>query len=238
MKVLLIIPAYNEEECIVQVVDNLIKVYPEYDYVIVNDGSKDRTSEICHQRGYEVIDLPVNLGLAGAFQTGMRYAYEMGYEAALQFDADGQHKPEYIKPMLETLEKGYDIVIGSRFVTEKKPATMRMLGSNLISFAIRLTTGKKLNDPTSGMRMYNKSMIKEFADSLNYGPEPDTISYLIKQGVRVGECQVHMDERMAGSSYLTIMKSMYYMVRMLLSILVVQDFRRRDKKFVVVDKGR
>ena len=224
---LVIIPAYNEEENIVRVVENLKNNYPMYDYVIINDGSSDDTARICRKKGYELVDLAVNLGLAGAFQTGLKYAWRKGYEYAIQFDADGQHRAEYIASMLDKIREGYDIVIGSRFVTEKKPRSMRMLGSNLISVATRLTTGKKVKDPTSGMRMFNKKMIAEFALNLNYGPEPDTISYLLKQGATIAEVQVSMDERIAGESYLNISKSVMYMLRMLLSILFIQNFRKR-----------
>ena len=224
---LVIIPAFNEEENICQVVTNLIEKYPQYDYVIINDGSMDRTSEIAHSLGYEIIDLPINLGLAGAFQTGMRYADRKKYKYAIQLDADGQHLPEYIAPMLEKIQEGYDLVIGSRFVTEKKPHSLRMIGSRLIAVATRLTTGKKVKDPTSGMRMFNKKMIAEFALNLNYGPEPDTISYLRKQGATSAEVQVEMDERIAGESYLNITKSIMYMLRMLMSILLIQNFRKR-----------
>lgn len=227
MKCLIIIPAYNESESIERVVDNLRENYPQYDYVVINDGSADQTAEICRKRGYELIDLPVNLGLAGAFQTGLKYAYRRGYDFALQFDGDGQHRPEYIAPMLEKMQEGYDIVIGSRFVTEKKPRSLRMLGSNLISIATRLTTGKKVKDPTSGMRIFNRKMIGEFALNMNYGPEPDTISYLLKQGATIAEVQVKMDERQAGESYLNLTRSMMYMLRMLVSILLIQNFRKR-----------
>ena len=227
MSCLVIISAYNEEENIVRVVENLRTNYPMFDYVVINDGSLDATARICRKKGYELIDLPVNLGLAGAFQTGLKYAYRKGYDYAMQFDADGQHRAEYIGPMLEKIEEGYDIVIGSRFVTEKKPHSMRMIGSRLIAAAIRLTTGKKVKDPTSGMRMFNKKMIAEFALNLNYGPEPDTISYLLKQGATIAEVQVQMDERIAGESYLNITKSMMYMMRMLMSILFIQNFRKR-----------
>ncbi len=168
-QLLIIIPAYNEEANIERVVENIRGHYPEYDYVVINDGSRDHTSEICHRHNYEIIDLPINLGLAGAFQTGMRYADRKGYRYAIQLDADGQHLPEYITPMLQKMEEGYDMVIASRFVTEKKPKTMRMLGSNLIAFAIRLTTGQKIADPTSGMRLFNREMIREFATNINYG---------------------------------------------------------------------
>ena len=151
-KLLIVIPAHNEEANIVQVVEELTTDYPQYDYVVVNDGSRDKTAAICRARGYRLIDLPVNLGLAGAFQTGLRFAAENGYDCAMQLDADGQHKPQYIEAMLHELEQGSDIVIGSRFLTVKKPKTLRMLGSYIISWSIRLTTGRAICDPTSGMR--------------------------------------------------------------------------------------
>ena len=229
MKCLVIIPAYNEEENIVRVVENLKNNYPMYDYIVINDGSSDSTAKICRKNGYELVDLPVNLGLAGAFQTGLKYAYRNGYDYAIQFDADGQHRPEFIGPMLDKIQEGYDIVIGSRFVTEKKPHSLRMLGSNLISMAMKLTTGRRVKDPTSGMRMFNKKMIAEFALNMNYGPEPDTVSYLLKQGATIAEVQVEMDERIAGESYLNLTKSMMYMLRMMISILFIQNFRKRSK---------
>ena len=226
-KLLMIIPAYNEEESIASVVDNIKAKFPQYDYLVVNDGSKDSTAEVCKKNGYNFVSHPVNLGLAGAFQTGMKYAYKHGYDYAIQIDADGQHDPAYIASMMEKAEEGYDIVIGSRFVTEKKPHSMRMLGSNLISLAIRIMSGQKVKDPTSGMRLYGKSVLKEFASNINYSPEPDTISFLIEKGVKVAEVQVSMEDRIAGQSYLTITRSMSYMARVLISIVVMQKFRKR-----------
>lgn len=222
------IPAYNEELNIERVVNNLIENYPQYDYVVINDGSKDDTAKICREKGFHLIDLPINLGLSGAVQAGMRYAWQNGYDAAIQIDGDGQHRPEFIEKLAEELDKdNAQIVIGSRFVTQKKPYSLRMLGSNVISAFIKLSTGFRLNDPTSGMRMFNRDIIKEFALNINYGPEPDTISYLIKKGVRVKEVQVQMDERVAGESYLNITRSMKYMILMSFSILFIQGFRKR-----------
>ena len=230
LKLLIVIPAYNEEESIVPVVENLIQNYPQFDYVVVNDGSRDRTAQICREHDFRLLDLPINLGLSGAFQTGVRFAIENDYDCAIQLDADGQHLPEYIQPMLDLLEGGADIVIGSRFVSAKKPRSLRMVGSYLISWAIRLTTGQAICDPTSGMRMFNRRMLEEFAQNLNYAPEPDTISYLIKNGAVVKELQVEMAERIAGSSYLNFSRSIEYMVKMGLSILLIQWFRKRDKQ--------
>lgn len=225
--ILLVIPSYNEEENIETVVGELERDFPELDYLVVNDGSTDGTARICREKGYRLLDLPVNLGLAGCFQAGMKYAYEKGYASAIQFDGDGQHRPEYIGAMKAKMDEGYDIVIGSRFVDKPKDFSMRMLGSRLIGGAIRLTTGTRIADPTSGMRMFNREMIKEFALRLNYGPEPDTISFLIKQGARVAEVPVEIAERLAGESYLKPLVAAKYMLRMLISILFIQNFRKR-----------
>lgn len=225
-KVLVIIPAYNEEANIETVVDELKLDYPQLDYVVVNDGSRDRTAEICRERGYNLLDLPVNLGLAGCFQAGMKYAYRKGYLYAIQFDGDGQHRPEYIDSMREKMEEGYDIVIGSRFIHERRGWSLRMMGSRLIGAAICLTTGVKVADPTSGMRMFNREMIREFALNLNYGPEPDTVSYLLKQGAHVAEVPVYIAERTGGESYLRPAEAVRYMARMLISILLIQNFRK------------
>lgn len=227
-KLVLIIPAYNEDANIERVVDNLIVDYPGQDYIVINDGSEDRTAEICRKKGYSFVDYPVNLGLAGAFQGGMKYAYRMDYDYALQYDGDGQHDPKYIADLLQTAEQEQcDIVIGSRFVSEKKPKSMRMLGSRLISACIRLTTGKWINDPTSGMRLFNRRMIEVLANQVNFGPEPDTIAFLMRCGAKIKEVQVTMQERIAGESYLKASVAIKYMVRMCMSILIVQWFRKK-----------
>lgn len=174
-----------------------------------------------------MLNLPVNLGLAGAFQAGLKYAYTKGYSYVIQFDADGQHRPEFIEPMLNRIKEGYDIVIGSRFINQKKEKSLRMIGSKMLTVAIKITTGKRVADPTSGMRMFSRKMIKEFAQNLNYGPEPDTVSYLLKNGAEISEVSVNMDERVAGESYLNLTNAAKYMVKMLISILFVQNFRKR-----------
>ena len=217
-EVLLIIPAFNEEENIVRVVDELINNHSNLDYVIINDGSLDNTSEICHSRGYNIIDHPENRGLAAAFHTGMKYARDNGYSYCVQFDGDGQHRAEFVVPMREKMSEGYDIVIASRFVNAAKPLTMRMLGSNLIELAIRRKTGVDIKDPTSGMRMYSRKLIETFAGGLELPPEPSTLSYLIKQGAKVAEIPAVMDERIGGESYLTPMAAAKYMYKMLKTI--------------------
>lgn len=238
-EILVVIPAFNEEANIKTVVSELEAHYPELDYIVVNDGSTDGTARLCREAGFNLLDLPVNLGLAGCFQAGMKYAYDKGYTAAIQFDGDGQHRPEYIVQMKDKMDEGYDIVIGSRFFGQTKgfsaakspsPAKggrLRMIGSRMIALAIALTTGVRITDPTSGMRMFSRPMIREFARELNYGPEPDTISYLLKQGARIAEIPVAIEERTAGESYLKPTVAVRYMIRMLLSILLVQNFRKR-----------
>lgn len=229
MKLLIIIPAYNEELNIDNTVSALLSKYSDADYVVINDGSEDGTSDLCHKKGYPVLDLPINLGLAGAFQTGMQYAYENGYEAVLQFDGDGQHDASFISKMIEIIQTGdYDIVIGSRFVTGTKNKTLRMLGSRMITGAIKISTGTTINDPTSGMRLYGKNVIKQYANNMNYGPEPDTLAYLVRSGAKIVEVQVIMHNRTAGRSYLTISRSIRYMIEMIISILVVQFFRKKE----------
>lgn len=229
MKLLIMIPAYNEALNIRQVVQHLQSICPEYDYLIINDGSRDATARICRENRYPVLDLPVNGGLSNAIHAGMCYAKEKGYDMALQFDGDGQHDARFIREMVRVMEEHHDdIVIGSRFVTEKKPHSLRMMGNNLLQAVICLVTGgQNIHDTTSGMRLYNQRMIDAYADSINMGPEPDTIGYLLRCGARVEEVQVQMHERMAGVSYLTLGRSMKYMLEMCVSMLVVQWSRKK-----------
>lgn len=231
-KVLLIIPAYNEHLNIEATVEKVRRMLPQCDYIVINDGSTDGTDRICRSHGYKMLDLPVNVGLGGAFRTGMKYAKRNDYDYAIQFDADGQHKAEYIDKMLSLAEKeGYDIVIGSRFTEGHKTLSMRGIGSRIISFFIKISTGIRIDDVTSGMRLYGKRMIDLFADVKNLYPEPDTIAYLINCGIKVGECGVTMRERQFGKSYLGVSKSIAYMFHMSVSILVMQWFRKRRNVF-------
>lgn len=232
MEILVVIPAYNEEANIERVVDHLIEHYPQYDYIVVNDGSTDNTRKICTRKHYHFLDLPVNVGLSGAIKSGMRYANFHGYDYVLQLDGDGQHEPAYIKDLMEEMQRsGADIVIGSRFKSVKKSKSMRMLGSRLISWAIYLTTGgKRIQDVTSGMRLFNKKMIKKFGYNIHYSPEPDTLAYLLNCGIKIEEVQVEMYERTAGVSYLNVKGSIWYMLKMLFSILVFQWVRVRKKE--------
>lgn len=228
-KILAIVPAYNEEENIVSTIEDLQAYAPEVDYLVVDDGSKDATAAICRERGFNYVSLPVNLGLAGAFQTGMKYAYRHGYDYAVQFDADGQHSAAYIRDMVQhAKDTGSNVVIGSRFCAQKRPFSPRMAGSVLISGMIRLTTGARIKDPTSGMRLFDQKMIPLFANELDYSPEPDTIALVARNGAKVSEVEVEMRDRVAGESYLNFTKSVSYMARVCVSILFVQWFRKKS----------
>ena len=225
-KVLAIIPAYNEEGSLQNTIEELKAVAPEVDFIVINDGSTDSTGGICRANGYPVLDLPVNGGLTVGFQTGMKYAARKGYSYAIQFDADGQHMPRYIDAMRKKMDDtDADIVIGSRFVQFKKEHSARMFGSRIITFIVKMTTGKRVSDPTSGMRMFNRRMIELFAKDMSLNPEPATIAHLIRQGGMVEEVQVSMRDRTAGESYLNLTRSAAYMLRVCTSILFVQWFR-------------
>lgn len=229
MKVLIMIPAYNEALNIEKTVKD-VEENTEYDYVIINDCSKDNTKEICEKNNYNTLSLPVNYGLTSGIQLGMKYAYKNGYDIAIQFDGDGQHQAKYIKKLVEEIENNNcDVAIGSRFVTNHKPHTMRMIGSNLISGAIRLTTLKKIKDPTSGMRAFNKRAIEMFVTNASLTPEPDTLVYMIKKKLKIKEVQVEMKEREFGESYLNPIKSIQYMTNMFFSIIFIRAFTRKNK---------
>ena len=221
-KVLLIVPAYNEELNIKKTIDD-IKNNTNYDYIIIDDCSKDGTKEICDKNHFNYLSLPVNYGLTSGIQLGMKYAYKYDYDIAIQFDGDGQHQAKYLQSLVKEIEKNNtDIAIGSRFITRKKPKTIRMIGSVLISSAIKLTTGKTIKDPTSGMRAYNKEAIKKFVTNISLTPEPDTLVYFIKKKMKIKEVQVEMSKREYGKSYLNPIKSIEYMINMIFSIIFIR----------------
>ena len=164
MKVLLIIPAYNEEENILNTCNKIKEFSDELDYIVINDGSKDNTLKILQENNIKHINLINNLGIGGAVQTGYKYAYEHGYDIAIQFDGDGQHDVNYVPNICEPIVEGQaDMVIGTRYLDKSasqfQSTFMRRLGSNIIFFFIKVCTGKKITDPTSGFRAANKNII-------------------------------------------------------------------------------
>lgn len=224
--VLIAIPAYNEEECIEGTVRELRSVAPEFDFIIINDGSRDRTGEICKSLDCKIIEMPINCGLTVGFQTAARYAVDHGYDYMIQFDADGQHRPEYLSALVEKAVKtGSDIVIGSRFLTVRKDKSMRMVGSRMITVLIKMLTGHRISDPTSGFRLFSRPVLERYYYDNTLNPEPESLALFLKQGYSVSEVQVSMRERQGGESYLNPVKSMQYMLRVFVTLLIVQWFR-------------
>ena len=224
MKVLVIIPAYNEEKSIVNSVKKLTDANPDIDYVVINDGSKDNTRNVCIENKINFIDLPANLGIGGAVQTGYKYALKKDYDVAIQYDGDGQHDPKYIEKMVNEIKKGNDIVIGSRYVEELskfKSTLIRRLGIKILHLVIKLTTFKNIYDPTSGYRASNKKIIKLFAHDypIDY-PEPESIVKIIKLGYKVSEIPVEMNERENGTSSIKFFDSIYYMIKVSIAIII------------------
>ena len=224
MKKLVIIPAYNEEASIVNTVQDILDHAPGFDYVVINDCSKDRTLQRCRENGLNVINLPVNLGIGGGIQTGYRYAVEHGYDVAVQFDGDGQHDASYLQAMADRLERDdLDMVIGSRFIENEgfQSTGLRRFGINFFKFLIKLLYGGTITDATSDMRMCSRRVMEEF--SVDYPqdyPEPETVARLLRKKYKVREIPVVMRERSAGTSSINPAKSVYYMIKVSLAILV------------------
>jgi len=223
MKNLIIIPAYNESANIKDTVENIQKTVPDFDYVVINDHSKDNTLDILKENHFNYVNLPVNLGIGGAVQTGYKYALENGYDTAVQVDADGQHDVSYLKNLVNRMEKEQaDMVIGSRFITNEgfQSTFMRRVGINYFTRMIKHLTGHVITDPTSGFRLSNRRVISLFAESYptDY-PEPESIVYLLKRNLKVVEEPVQMKERQGGVSSIRMSSSVYYMIKVTLAII-------------------
>ncbi|SDB18930.1 glycosyltransferase family 2 protein [Butyrivibrio sp. INlla16] len=222
--VLIIIPAYNEAENIENIVDEITTGYPQYDYVVVNDGSSDATSRILKKRGYNHINCPINLGIGGAIQTGYRYAREKDYEIAVQIDGDGQHDPAYIKDIITPIREGEaDYVIGSRFVNKEgfQSSATRRIGIKFLSGLITVLCLRRVKDVTSGFRAVNKFFIDVFSENypIDY-PEPEAILDAVMRRKRILELPVIMRERETGKSSINFRRSIYYMIKVTLDIIV------------------
>ena len=234
MKVLVIIPAFNEELNIVNTVEKIKNISNKIDenlnYVVINDGSTDKTKNICETNKYNVINLITNLGIGGAVQTGFKYALENNYDIAIQFDGDGQHDEKYIEKLIEEIKKGNDFVVGSRFIKNLsgfKSTKFRRIGIKFLSSLIKICTGTKIYDPTSGFRAANKEIISLFADKYpTEYPELETIVNLIRKQYKVKEIPVEMHERKYGKSSIKPLKSMYYMFSVSISIIISSICKR------------
>lgn len=224
MKSIVIIPAYNEEKSIEKTVEDIRENAPEFDYVIVNDCSRDNTLKVCTEKGMHVLNLPINLGIGGAVQTGYLYAYKNGYDFAVQFDGDGQHDAKFLHEMRDYMvEHKLNMLIGSRFIEKEgfQSSGIRRFGIRYFSALIKFLTKVKITDPTSGMRMVNREIIGIYADSYpkDY-PEPESVVAILNMGKTVGEYPVVMRERTEGVSSISPLRSVYYMVKVTLAILV------------------
>ena len=222
-KILVIIPAYNERESILQVIKSLKELPLPLDYVVVNDCSKDDTKEILQKNGTNYLDLPVNLGIGGAVQAGYKFAKENGYDIAIQIDGDGQHNPEYIHNLVQPILDGKaDACIGSRFIEKEgfQSSWLRRFGINLLSGCISLFYGQKIHDVTSGFRAVNKGLIEIYAqDYAQDYPEPEALVTAILHHQKIIEVPVEMRERLGGTSSIHSFKSIYYMIKVSLAII-------------------
>lgn len=237
MKVLIIIPAYNEQENILGTVNKIKEYSEELDYIVINDGSTDNTEKILIENNINHIKLINNLGIGGAVQTGYKYAYENRFDIAIQFDGDGQHDINYVPNICEPILNGQaDMVIGTRYLDKSsskfQSTFMRRLGSNIISIFIKVFAGKKITDPTSGFRAVNKKVIEEFAKEYpKEYPEPESTVSLLVNGYKVEETPVNMNERTGGTSSIRLWKSVDYMVKVVLAIIIDSiSLKRRRKK--------
>ncbi len=224
MKCLIIIPAYNEQGSIADTIKDIRENAPDFDYLVINDCSTDDTVKVCEENGVRYLNLAINLGIGGAVQTGYQYALANGYDYAVQFDGDGQHKAEYLKEMMEEIEKqDADMIIGSRFIDKEgfQSSVMRRVGISFFSGLIRVLTGKRVTDPTSGMRMTGRAVMEIYAESYpkDY-PEPESVVAILNKGKKVVEYPVIMRERKEGVSSISPLKSVYYMVKVTLAILI------------------
>lgn len=224
MKKLIIIPAYNEQESIKKTVEDIMEKAPHFDYIVINDCSTDKTKEICETEEFNVIHLPVNLGIGGAVQTGYLYAARNGYDIAVQVDGDGQHDPQFLSKMADYMEAEHaDMVIGSRFIDKEGFQSLgaRRVGIKYFTMLIKLLTGTKITDPTSGLRMVNREIIEFFAEEYpkDY-PEPESVVAILRRKKKVLEIPVIMRERSGGVSSISMKKSVYYMIKVSLAILI------------------
>lgn len=224
MKRLVIIPAYNECGSILKAVEDIREHAPGFDYVVINDCSTDGTPDVCREYGLNYVDLSVNLGIGGAVQTGYIYACQQGYDLAVQFDGDGQHDAAYLEQMAQVLvETGSNMVIGSRFIEREgfQSSGLRRVGIRYFSMLIRLLTGVRVTDPTSGMRMVDREVMRIYAASYpkDY-PEPESIMAILRMKKKVTEIPVVMRQREEGTSSIGGVRSVYYMIKVTLAVLM------------------
>jgi hypothetical protein len=219
-----VVPARNEEANVAEVVRGIRAFDPEFDVVVVDDGSDDRTAAVARDAGAHVVRLPFNLGIGGAVQTGFRYALEHGFDVAVRLDGDNQHDPQELAGLLEPVLAGEaDIVVGSRFLGpgEYRPPFARRVGIRLFARVVSLLVRQRVTDTTSGFQALNRRGIALFAADLPHDyPEVEATVMVFKHRLRLKEVPVHMRERAEGSSSITTLRSIYYVVKVLLALFV------------------
>lgn len=234
MRILVIIPAYNEAENIKSVIESIRECKIDLDYIVINDCSKDETEQILRQEGANYISLPINLGIGGGVQAGYMYARKYDYDVVIQFDGDGQHDAEYLSALVEPIENGEaDVVIGSRFLEKQgfQSSTSRRLGINFLSFLVKILCGIRIKDVTSGFRAVNRTYINLFAEEYAQDyPEPEAIIQCVMNGARIKEVPVMMKERESGISSITALKSVYYMLKVSIAMILQKIMMRKGGK--------
>ncbi len=223
MRVLLVIPAFNESENLPKLLDKIQTDFSAYDILVVNDCSSDDTERIAKEKNCRVVSLPINLGIGGAVQTGFRYGLLHGYDVVVQLDGDGQHNPEYLPSLIGKLREGFNVCIGSRFIHREgyQSTLIRRAGIQYFKGLLKLLTGHSFSDPTSGFRAFDRKAIEYFSE---YYPsdyaEPESIIMLIKKKMTIAEVPVVMNEREKGRSSIRAFDSVYYTIKVTLAICI------------------
>jgi len=223
-RALVVIPALDEEESLPRILDEMRATAPDYDVLVIDDGSRDRTSEVARERGFPVVRHPFNLGVGAALQTGFRWAVARDYAIGIQLDADGQHDPRFLDALSAPVAAGEcDVTIGSRYVeaSHYRAPLIRRLGMVLFSFVVRLALRERISDTTSGFRAYGRPVMEVCQhDFPKDFPDAPLLISLAKHGFRLREVPVTMRERQAGTSFYTLGKSLYYPYKNLVASLM------------------
>lgn len=220
---LAIVPAFNEQDSVGDVVRSIKRARPDFDVVVIDDGSTDASASRAWEAGAAVISHPFNLGIGAAVQSGLQYAYAHGYRIAVQVDGDGQHDVEFLQDLLGAIDGGADVAWGSRFISDGEYAMSlpRRIGRRVFASLVSLIVGQRITDPTSGFRMLNRHAIELFAlDYPNDYPEVEAIQLMHSNGLTFCEVPVRMRERQSGQSSINASQSVYYMVKVLLAVLI------------------
>jgi glycosyltransferase involved in cell wall biosynthesis len=231
MRALAIVPAWNEERDLPTVLRELRLAAPRWDVCVVDDGSSDSTAALAREAGAVLLRLPMNLGIGGAVQTGFLWARERGYEIAAQIDGDGQHDPRYLEAALPLITGGADLVVGSRYLGTGgfRSTAVRRMGSRYLSWFLRLRCGARVTDPTSGFRVAGRRAIELFAAEYpsDY-PEPESIAIATRRGLQIAELVITMRERGHGASTIGFARTLYYLVKVSVALLLLPAVRRRN----------